>query len=1014
MHRVPLPGVLEGSVIGPRDELRWAVLPQGLPDGMEDVEDLEELDDLWAGTAVTVDLLTDSGCLDDHEVRDQYGVASTPDAQAAAKHLWVDQWNLRRVPLGALAGQTVQEASVVVRASPRRPVTVFVDAVQLAPAPELGAEPVDQVRTTRGSHSSPQFSRGNTAPLVGVPHGRLYGVPVTDADDPCWVYRWHGRGALGDPRPRLQALATSHLPSPWIGDRGAFQLMPALGNQPSTGRAARGLAFDHDEESDRPHLWRARLEGGIEAELTAGDCVMGVRCTFPDPSASIVLDHRGTVRDVVLDCVAGRGLTLSCLLDDAPGAPPHHVHLRIPAAVGHSVTLTDGRLRGHVRVDARGPVEAFVGLSTVDSATAAAHVRRCAGFDMLVQEARLRWNRVLSTIEVDGATVEQTVALRSSLYRQFLYPMRYDEPAQHGTVWRSPYGTATGGTLRAAELGPKPEIGGGACSATNGFWDTYRTAWPLLGLLDPASAGLLADGFLAHFRDSGWMPRWSAPGAVDSMTGTTSDTVLADLLVKGTPGIDLRDAWSSALTHASVPPSDPRVGRKGLHPALFRGYVSTAVPEGVAWTLDGAMNDWAGAQIGRLVAAGLPPGPERDRVEAEVEWLARRSLLYGSVFDRERGFFVGRTDDGDWRVDASSFDPDEWGTDYTETNAWGTVLSVPHDGRGLADLHGGEAGLSDLLDRILARPETGSATQAGSYGGVIHEMTEARDCRMGMLALSNQPAHHMPFMLMHVGRHDDAHALVAEALDRLFVGSDLGQGYPGDEDNGEMSAWWVLATIGLYPLVPASGTWVLTPPRVPAARIRPVGGAPVDIEVVNFSPERRFIRSVRIDGAPWQDVSVPHGVLARGARIQVELSRTPCGWARDSRPVSARDVHGYDRPLVDITRPGRCTHPPLVDDVGATAVRLAAGEVVEATMLEPTPSGTLVTVTADRAECLGWELRALVDGAWVTLDVRRDEGFDRACQTRVFRVAPAPGPVTAVRIIPDRPCVLRQVEVFGP
>ncbi|WP_163541156.1 GH92 family glycosyl hydrolase [Occultella kanbiaonis] len=1017
LHRLPLEHPVVGQAVPAGAELTWAVLPQGLPDGVADAADLPHLEDLWAGTAVAVDLvLADGRRLSELGTLDQYGAGAGAGAQALARRTWVDQWNLRRVGLDAAAGQTIAAVELVVRANPRRELVIHLDSVDVRPVPVLPREALDRVRTTRGTNSTGEFSRGNTAPLVGVPHGCLYALPMTDAGSRRWVYTWHA-GRPGDPRPTLQAVATSHLPSPWIGDRGVFQVMPTTGR--SHDRAERALAFDHATETDRPHLWSARLAGGIEVEATAGPSVMAVRSTFPAGSdAGIVLDHLGTMRDVTITAEAAVVVVTGLLVDDVDemraGAPPHHVHVRVPAASGHDLSVTDGHLRGRVSVAAEAPVTVLVGLSTLDAGTAAAHVARVTSFDALADEAAAAWREILGTVEFEGATDDQQVALASGLYRLGLFPTRQDEPTGAGlTRWRSTYGERMTPSLRAAEIGDRPETGSGWYSATNGFWDTYRTAWPLLGLLTPTTAGLAAQGFVAHHLDSGWMPRWSAPSPADCMTGTTSDTVLADMIGYGVPGIDLRQAWASALTNASVPPSDPRVGRKGLHPGLFRGFVSTAVEEGMSWTLDAALNDWSAARIGRALAASLAPGRERAQVEAECEWLERRSLLYREVFDPDRGLFVGRDDNGGWRVPAAGFDPDEWGHDYTETNAWGTAVTVPHDGAGLAALHGGEDRLGALLDAILARPETGSVRKAGTYGGVIHEMTEARDCRMGMLALSNQPAHHIPFMYMHAGRHDDAHAVIADALDRLFVGSDLGQGFPGDEDNGEMSAWWILATIGLYPLVPASGTWVLTPPRVARTVLRPAGGAQVEIVVTNPDEGGRFIRSVTIDGEAWHEISVRHAVLARGARIEFELAEEPCGWAGSSRPFSASAVHGFADPLRDVTDGARSTHPGLVDDLAAGPVPLEASTAVEIELTEPALLGDLMTVTLAGTGDLGWTLSALGPDGWHDLDVRDGESFTRTGQTRVFRTAGTAAAVTRLRFVPDRSTSLLQLEAFA-
>jgi hypothetical protein len=353
----------------------------------------------------------------------------------------------------------------------------------------------------------------------------------------------------------------------------------------------------------------------------------------------------------------------------------------------------------------------------------------------------------------------------------------------------------------------------------------------------------------------------------------------------------------------------------------------------MSWTLDNAINDASAARMARILAQRETDPAVRERLETEAEYLARRGLGYRAVFHPELGFFLARGADGAWRVPAAEFDPAEWGHDYTETNAWGTAFTAPHDGAGLAALHGGEAALAAKLDAFFATPETADPSLVGSYGFVIHEMDEARAVRMGMLGLSNQPAHHIPLMYCFAGRHDDAHRIVTEARDRLFVGSELGQGYPGDEDNGEMSAWYLFAVLGLYPLVPASG------------------------EAEN--PGAPYIARVEIDGAEWTSVTVPRAVLATASRLHFVLGDEPRGWAADTRPPSASTVFGVDDPLRDLlaTVPGS-----PADDVGETPIALAPGESIDLPLAEPAPIGMYTVTLAGGARSAGRARRGAAHG----------------------------------------------------
>ncbi|MER6937923.1 GH92 family glycosyl hydrolase [Nocardioides sp. NPDC127514] len=964
---LPLEAAIE---VAERDELCFVVLP----------ESASTDERRWDSTYVCVDGLLDDGRrLSEVGLVDQYGQALTPAAQGEGKRAWVDQWNLRRVALTGLAERRIERLLVVVRAA-EVPLRVWVDDVGVRPARAFPAAPLDQVDIRRGTHSSDRFSRGNNAPLVGLPHGGVFGLPMTDAAAGNWPYAWHAhnRDTTGGPnRPAIEAFATSHIPSPWMGDHGVFQLMPSPLAEPDDDRRARALGFDHADEEAGPHRYAVALDGGVTAELVPGDFALGMRFTG---ARSLVLDHHGEIRS--LTCENDRGEAIvRALLADREGKPAQHIHLRVAGT--SQLRLGAGRLRGHIALNGAGAVDVRLGISTVSDEQAAANLEAAGSFDEMAARARAAWEQVLATVEIEGASEDQLVSIRSGLYRLFLYPNRYGEGPTHAHT--SPYDLTT---VRHAPM-----------TVTHGFWDTYRTAWPLLALLDPAGAGSLAEGFVEHFRDRGWTPRWSAPAAEDCMTGTTFDTVLADLALRGVPGIDLETAYASALKNATVPADDVRIGRKGLRRAIFRGYVDTETHEGMSWTLDNAINDWS---ISRLAGVLNPDRADEDMVAEEI-YFARRALGYRHVFDTSRGFFIGRTSAGGWR---ESFDPDEWGHDYTETNAWGTAFTAPHDGAGLAEVHGGEAALGAKLDDFFARPETGAASLSGHYGFAIHEMTEARDVRMGMLGLSNQPAHHIPFMYMFAGRHDDAHRIVRECLTRLFVGSDLGQGYPGDEDNGEMSAWYVFATIGLYPLVPGSASYVIVPPSVQRTVLRPVGGKEIVIEAVGTGG---YIRSVMLDGTPWDEISIPHARLVTGAHLVIELSEVPCGWAGDSRPPSAsRIAPGLPVSDTTVVVPGS-----LTDDTGETTIALRAGEQVEVPLVGERRL-SLYTVTSAEPGDLAWGLEFLDAGrAIVAREERLAETYVWAGQTRVFRIRRGdPVVAGAVRFTALSDCVLTQLELI--
>ncbi len=1005
---VAIPG-LEDLVVGPGDELVWDVLP------------VAGADDRWAATAFAVDVVFDDGSTVSANAADQHGAALTPGAQADAKRIWVDQWNRRIVDLADFAGRRIREVRATWSAD--EAVEVFLGEVAVRPAPVRPADLLGWVDTRRGTHSSDRFSRGNTAPVVGLPHGGVFALPMTDASAGNWPYRYQMS------RPALQAFATSRIPSPWIGDRGVFELMPSPLAEPDTDREARALPFERADEHAGPDAYRVALggpDGRIDALVTAGDHAVGMRFRSRGGALSIIVDHLGEAV-AARWAIEGDALRLDVRLREAAGGLDHHVHAVIPRPEAVRLTHVDGMLRGSVLLSTD-RADVVVGTSTIDAAQArrnadgrrgardeaAARTRgegwgsdASARMDAMLRDAGSAWRAALGRIEIPDADAVPADVMRSlagSLARVFTYPNAHDEPAPGGRRYRSP----ADGRVRDGEYG-----------ANNGFWDTYRTAWPLLGLLAPRTAGRLADGFVQHFADAGWVARWSAPGPVDCMTGTTSDTVLSGLAAQGAP-LRLAESYASALRHATVPAADPRVGRKGLGSARFRGYVDTDTHEGLSWTLDNAINDASAARLARSLAAEAVDPDRRERLETEAEYLARRALSYRDVFHARLGFFLGRRSDGGWRVGEDRFDPAEWGHDYTETNAWGTAFTAPHDGAGLAELHGGEAALGAKLDAFFATPETADPANVGSYGFVIHEMAEARDVRMGMLGLSNQPAHHIPFMYCFAGRHDDAHRIVVEARDRLFVGSEIGQGYPGDEDNGEMSAWYLFAVLGLYPLVPGSGEFVLTPPLLPRVALR-IEGREEPLVITAENAGAPHIRGVRIDGEPWDRIAVPPERIRRARRIEFALCDEPAGWARGSRPSSFSQEFGVDEPPRDLLDavPGT-----LADDVGESARDLAPGDAVEVALERPSTIDHYTVTLAggpapfparpDDAIVVRWRLEGTTrNGRMIALDAR-DEAFVASGQTRPFRIREGHAEeLVAIRLVADAPMRLAQLEAFA-
>jgi predicted alpha-1,2-mannosidase len=963
--------------IGERTELSYVVFPES------------DAEPTYHSTFVALDLEFDDGSrLSDLAATDQYGFGLTAAAQGHAKSLYLDQWNLVRCHLGAVAaGRTARRLLLTTEFLAGGDATGWLDDVRIGERPDRARrDPVDWVRTTRGTHSSRDFSRGNTFPAVAVPHGFNFWTPVTDASATDWLYEYHRRDDARN-RPALQAFAVSHQPSPWMGDRHTFQVMPGLG-EVTADRSARALAFSHEDEIDRPHHYGVRFACGITADMAATDHAAILRFTFPADGGWLLFDNarnRGGLRlDPATATVTGHSWVRSRL---SAGARRMFVHgeLDRPATRG-------GRLRkpwwrtvtGYLGVDGRA-VTLRIATSLISSAQAKRNLEleipRGDTFEAVRDRARRAWQDVLERVELEGATEDKRTTFYSSLYRLFLYPNSGFENT--GTAGAPRYRHASPVVRRwwpSTRWRTGAKVVDGKIYVNNGFWDTYRTTWPAYALLTPRRCGELVDGFVQQYREGGWIARWSAPGYADLMTGTSSDVAFADAYLKGVRGFDVRAAYEAALKNATVTPPRGSVGRKGLAESIFLGFTPLSVREGLSWALEGCINDFGLANLAGALSR-----------ESEAEYFRERALHYVHHFDPRIGFFQGRHRSGAWRWSPQEYDPTVWGYDYTETNGWNTAFTAPHDGGGLAALHGGPAGLESTLDTFFATRETGR--RPGSYGGVIHEMTEARDVRMGQYGHSNQPSHHIPYLYNYAGAPWKAQAVVREALSRLYVGGELGQGYPGDEDNGEMSAWYVFSALGLYPLRVGSPDYAVGAPLFSRAVVHLENGRDLVINAPGNSPSNSYVQGLTVDGEPWASTSLPHDLLAGGAVLDFAMGPEPSAWGTGAPPPSLNGG-GPPRPLMDIARSGRCSDgtdaAPLFDDTTRTEVRFVSPAPTVTSTAGAPRTVRLYTLTSAAlpGDPVSWVLEGSTEGtAWTVLDERRDEEFRWRRQTRPFRIA---------------------------
>jgi predicted alpha-1,2-mannosidase len=962
---------------------------------------------------LAVDLVFDDGSrLSTTAALDQHRVPATAKGQGEGRVLYPDQWNYVSVDLGSVAkGRRVRSIELTADAPAGETFEGYLDDVRIADAPALvSSHPTDYVDTRRGSNANENYSRGNNFPAVALPHGFNFWTPTTNAGSN-WIYQYQARNGA-DNRPRIEAFSLSHEPSPWMGERQTFQVMPEQveSGAPELNREKRALAFGHDAEVGHPDYYRVHFDNGLTTEITPTDHAAMFRFTFTGKRSQLVFDNLNEKASVTLD-PAGRAIQGWSDVKSglSTGATRLFFYARFDKPVSES-----GRLTG----EKRDAASAWFGFDTskkdhrvvtmriatsligVDQAKAnlAQEIAADDTFETVRARATKAWDDQLGIAKVEGASPDEMTVLYSNLYRLFLYPNHAYENT--GTVaqpvWRyaspfsAPAGVNTDTATGARIVDGKPFV-------NNGFWDTYRTAWPAYVLLTPNEAGKMIDGFVQQYRDAGWIARWSSPGYADLMVGTSSDVAFSDAWLKGVRNFDVSAFYQSAIRNASSVSDVKGAGRKGIQRSLFIGYTDDGVKEGLSWSMDGYINDFAIGNLASALSKNAPAGDAyRSSYADDAKYYHSRALGYTNLFDPAVGFFVARDAAGKWRWTEKEFSPIRWGGDYTETNAWNMAFHAPQDGAGLAALYGGRDKLAAKLDAFFTTP---GKYDVGDYGGEIHEMIEARDVRMGQYGHSNQPSHHIIWMYDQAGQPWKTQDKLRDAVSRLYVGSEIGQGYPGDEDNGEMSAWWLLGAAGFYPLRMGTPEYVIGAPHFPHMTLRLEGGATIDVRAPGVSDTNRYVQSLTVNGQPWNKLTLPHELLARGATLDFVMGPKPSAWGTgaDALPASLSPEGSKPAPLVDLTSTGGKAFgsarggelDKLFDNTSDTVGHLAAKDAVVGWHFAHPVSVEMLTLTsgAKAGDATGWVLEGSTDGKrYEEVDKREGQVWPWRKATRAFAV----------------------------
>ena len=670
-----------------------------------------------------------------------------------------------------------------------------------------------------GTDSRYELSHGNTYPAVFLPFAMANWTAETG--DGGWPYQYRAG--------KIRGFRCTHRPSAWMTDWGSFSIMPMTGKL-QVDRAARASGFRHENEEARAYRYRVRLDDyAIQAEVAPTEHGGILRFTFPKTRHAWVLFDEASMQvdpsaKAITGTTANYPLYFVAVFDRdfvVHGATGKAAWVGFPTKYGDAVTIRVG-------TSLISPEQAKRNLE--------AEMPR-ADFNAVSDAARTEWDRELGRIEVTGSTGAERRTFYTALYHTLQFPHMLTEDGAH----RSPYD---------GMVHPGPMI------SDTGLWDTFRAEFPLLALLQPTRDAEFIRAMLNIFDESGWLPQWTNPAETHVMIGTHADSVIADAYEKGIRDFDAEKAWRAVWKDATE--SKGKEGREGLGDYIALGYVPAdhGVAESVSRTLEYAYDDGCVARL----AQDLGKAQEYQKVSA-------RANNYRNVFDASSGFMRGRKADGSW---AEPFDPLAWGGVYTEGNAWQWLWSVQHDVAGLIQLLGGRDSFIRRLDEFFSMT---SDYKVGGYGHVIHEMTESKLENMRQYAHINEPVHHVIYLYDYAQQPWKTQKWVHEVISRLYrPGPD---GWLGDEDTGQMSAWYIFSAMGFYPVDPGKPIYALGTPLFDRLTIRLENGKTFTVEAERNNPSDIYVQSTSLNGQPFNRAWIWHAEIAEGGVLRFVLGPRP-------------------------------------------------------------------------------------------------------------------------------------------
>ena len=729
-------------------------------------------------------------------------------------------------------------------------------------------EPVDYVSTLVGTQSSYAISTGNTYPAVCMPWGMNFWTPQTGKMGDGWTYTYTAD--------KLRGFKQTHQPSPWINDSGQSTTMPETGEAPIFDEEKRAAGCPPKAEVATPYYYRAYLaDYDVVTELAPTERAAIMRITFPESKSYVVVDafDKGSYVKIMPKERMIVGYTTK-----NSGGVPHNFKnyfvMKFDKDFTYTAAVADGRINtADVKAEcnhaggivgfktSRGEqVNVRIASSFISEEQALENLKELGSdsFDEVKARGRNTWNDILGRIEVKSDDIDHLRTFYSCLYRSVLFPRSfYEKNAKGEIVHYSPY---------------NGEVLPGYMFTDTGFWDTFRCLFPLLNVMYPSMNEKMQAGLVNAYKESGFLPEWASPGHRGCMVGNNSASIVADAYLCGLKNYDAETLWKAVVHGASaVHPTVSSTGRLGYEYYNKLGYVpyDVKINENVARTLEYAYDDWCIYEFGKALG----------KSKKELEPFRKRAFNYRNVFDSESKLMRGRLKNGKFQ---SPFSPLKWGDAFTEGNAWHYTWSVFHDPAGLIQLMGGKQTFNNMLDSVFNVPPLFDDSY---YGSVIHEIREMQIMNMGNYAHGNQPIQHMIYLYGYSGEPWKTQYWIRQTMQRMYNANP--DGYCGDEDNGQTSAWYVFSAMGFYPVCPGAGEYVLGAPYFDEMTLHLENGRTVSIKANDNTDDNCYVNSLTLNGKPYSKNYIKRSDLMQGAQF---VSNTP------AKPNYSRGTAESDAP----------------------------------------------------------------------------------------------------------------------